>query len=346
MTAQAVKVLELLQARKGLQVEIDRLCACGAAVDRYDDPLPPVTLEQARACRAILIGNIGARRYVDLPFEKRPERTLMDLRHEFRVTTNLRPVFSMTGWESLSPIRPEILGKGFRVVVVRDIHGGMLAGPHDSWESSHGAAARDMEYYDEETIRVTARRAFEIARTRSRNACSLDKANVLASSVLWRRVVTEVGQEYPDVTLRHVYIDAASMEVIRQPWAFDVIVTSNVFGDIISDELAQISGTPALFGSAELAADGRGLYTSNQLHNPHEELAETGGACPAGILHATAMMLSHSLSRSDLADLVRQALREIGERRITTEEFAQPGMTIVTADAYGDLVCEAIARRC
>lgn len=236
----------------------------------------------------------------------------------------------------------ELIEKGFRVLVVRDIRGGMLAGPHDSWDGVHGREACDTEYYNEETVALTARAAFEQARQRKHMVCSLDKANVLASGVLWRNQVTALAKEYPDVELRHCYIDTASMEVIRQPWSFDVIVTNNVFGDIIADELAQISGTPMLFGSAELAPDGRGIYTTNQLHNPNEALARSNGACPAGILHAAAMLLEHSLGRPDLGIRARQALRRASVDKLCTEELPHKDGRCVTTAEFGDYIIELL----
>lgn len=345
LAAQAVKVLRCFQQTAGLDVEILELEACGAAIDRCGDPLPPATKAQAAMCDAVLIGNIGAPKYSALPPEMRPERTLMELRQLFGVCTNLRPVFLLPGLEEFSPLRPELIEKGFRVLVVRDIRGGMLAGPHESWDGVHGREACDTEYYNEETVELTARAAFAEARRRKGRVCSLDKANVLASSVLWRNKVIEVAKDYPDVELRHCYIDTASMEVIRQPWAFDVIVTGNVFGDIIADELAQISGTPALFGSAELAPDGRGIYTTNQLHNPNEALAQSNGACPAGILHATAMLLEHSLDRPDLGTRVRQALRRASADKLCTEELPRKdGRQLSTAES-GDYIVELLRQK-
>lgn len=342
LTEQAVKVLRFFQETAGLEIEIEELTACGAAIDHCGDPLPPETKNLAEQCCAILIGNIGAAKYNELPKEKRPERTLMELRQMFNVCTNLRPVFLLPGMENFSPLRPELIKKGFRVIVVRDVRGGMLAGPHDSWDGVHGREACDTEYYNEETVELTARVAFEEACRRKHTVCSLDKANVLASSVLWRNKIIEVSKDYADVELRHCYIDTASMEVIRQPWAFDVIVTGNVFGDIIADELAQISGTPMLFGSAELAPDGRGIYTTNQLHNSQEELTESRGACPAGILHATAMLLEHSLNRLDLGDRLRRALRQISTEQFCTEELLIRNGHCVTADEFGDRIVELL----
>ena len=161
LAAQAVKVLRCFQQTAGLDVEILELEACGAAIDRCGDPLPPATKQQAAACDAVLIGNIGAPKYSTLPPEKRPERTLMELRQLFGVCTNLRPVFLLPGLEEFSPLRPELIEKGFRIIVVRDIRGGMLAGPHDSWDGVHGREACDTEYYNEETVELTARAAFE-----------------------------------------------------------------------------------------------------------------------------------------------------------------------------------------
>ena len=202
--------------------------------------------------------------------------------------------------------------------------------------------ASDLEYYNESIIAKTASYAFRRAKHRKNKVTSLDKANVLASSALWRQKVIELSANYPGVILENRYVDTASMDVIREPGVFDVILTSNAYGDIIADELTQLSGTPSLFGSAELAPDGRGIYTPNQLHNPNEALIGQGTVCPVCIFSAVSMLLRYSLNESELARRVDRACHFMLNRHYATEELCLPGDTILTTDEFGDKLCEVL----
>ena len=202
--------------------------------------------------------------------------------------------------------------------------------------------ASDLEYYNESIIAKTASYAFRRAKHRKNKVTNLDKANVLASSALWRQKVIELSANYPGVILENRYVDTASMDVIREPGVFDVILTSNAYGDIIADELTQLSGTPSLFGSAELAPDGRGIYTPNQLHNPNEALIGQGTVCPVCIFSAVSMLLRYSLNESELARRVDRACHFMLNRHYATEELCLPGDTILTTDEFGDKLCEVL----
>lgn len=318
-------------------------CLSGvSALEATGDPLPQETVLKAQQANAVLLGNIGSAKDAALPLEKRPEYALLKLRKIMKVCTNLRPVFIRESLRSMSPLKESFLEKGFDIMTVRDIQGGMLAGVRDTGIGSHGRMASDLEYYDEQMIAHSARMAFEIAGTRKKQVTSLDKANVLVSSLLWRQKVTEVAGDYPDIRLSHQYIDSAAMNVIKSPGKFDVILTSNVFGDILSDELAQLSGTPNLFGSAELAVDRRGIYTSNQLHYPREELAGQNQVCPVGLLNALAMLLDYSCQRPDLAKYVYQSLDGMFREKLITPEFPVPRFTLISTEEYGDEIVRRI----
>lgn len=220
----------------------------------------------------------------------------------------------------------------------------MIPGKKVRRKTEDGREASDLEYYHEDMIGQSAEWAFQIARTRRAAVTSLDKANVLSSSVLWREKVREISKKYEDVQLRNIFVDAAAMEVITNPAAFDVILTSNVFGDILADEITQLSGTPWLFGSAEIAADGRGVYTANQLHHPRGDALEgTGTVCPYGILSALALLLQYSCERADLADQVLEAVDWAVAQKLFTEETGITQVLPVSTDAVGDAVADYIA---
>ena len=343
---QAVKLFKALEeftnlrsAAPNVHFDLHLLKACGPSVDACGDPLPPAVLQEALECQAVLFGNIGARKYLSLPREQKPERALMEMRRAFGVCTNLRPVKLLPELKSFSPLRDEIIRDGFDILMVRDVSSGMLAGERYTGTGEGGREASDLEYYNEATIAKTASYAFRRARSRRKKVTSLDKANVLASSALWRQKVNELSAHYPGITLENRYVDAAAMDVIRAPGTFDVILTSNAYGDIIADELTELSGTPCLFGSAELAPDGRGIYTPNQLHHPDEALAGKGAVCPVCIFSAVAMLLRYSLNEAELAHRVDQACRLMLQKHYAVEELHLEGDTILSTDAFGDRLC-------
>lgn len=310
--------------------------------DECGDPIPKEVLDEALECQAVLFGNIGAKKHQNLPREKKPEQALMKMRQGLQVCTNLRPVRLLPELKAFSPLKESIIKDGFDILMVRDVSSGMLAGKHIVGTGESGREASDLEYYNESIIAKTASYAFRRAKHRKNKVTSLDKANVLASSALWRQKVIELSANYPGVILENRYVDTASMDVIREPGVFDVILTSNAYGDIIADELTQLSGTPSLFGSAELAPDGRGIYTPNQLHNPNEALIGQGTVCPVCIFSAVSMLLRYSLNESELARRVDRACHFMLNRHHATEELCLPGDTILTTDEFGDKLCEVL----
>lgn len=336
LTRQAVKALKALSTLADADIHLYELEACGPSIETSGSALPCPTLRRALNCQAVLIGNIGSKRYQHLPPERRPEHALLELRRHMNICTNLRPVAVFQGLEAISPLKRRYLSNGFDILVVRDLQGGMLNGERTERIGTCGRTASDLEYYDESIISISARMAFDSACQRKKLVTSLDKSNVLASSSLWRKKVTEIAREYPQIHLTHQYIDNASMEVIRCPGNFDVILTSNVFGDILSDELAQLTGAPCLLGSAELAPNGRGIYTPNQLHHPFEEHTGKNIVHPAGILNATAMLLEYSCGRQDLALRIKHAIRHVLNEKLTTPALPISGFTQISTDQMGD----------
>lgn len=349
LAEEAVKLLGTLEeftnlrsAAPDVHFDIHLLSACGQSVDECGDPIPKAVLEEADQCQAVLFGNIGAKKYHSLPIEQKPERALMEMRRTMRVCTNLRPVKLFPALKSFSPLKESVIRDGFDILMVRDISGGMLAGERFSGTGNEGREASDVEYYNETIIAKTAGYAFRRARGRKHKVTSLDKANVLASSALWRQKVMELSCRYPTVTLENRYVDTAAMDVIREPGVFDVILASNVYGDIIADELTQLSGTPCLFGSAELAPDGRGIYTPNQLHNPNEDILGKGDVCPICIFSAVSMLLRYSLNETELANRVDRACEMLLEQHYATPELCQEGDNVLTTSEMGDKLCEIL----
>lgn len=349
LTDQAIKLFRTLEtftnlrsAAPNVHFDLHILKACGASIDAYGDPMPDTVLQEALACQAVLFGNIGAKKYAEFPREKKPEQALLKMRQGFQVCTNLRPVRLLPELKAFSPLKESIIRDGFDILMVRDVSSGMLAGEHCAGTGEAGREASDLEYYNETIIAKTASYAFRRAKNRRNKVTSLDKANVLASSALWRQKVIELSANYPGVVLENRYVDTASMDVIREPGIFDVILTSNAYGDIIADELTQLSGTPCLFGSAELAPDGRGIYTPNQLHNPNEALIGRGEVCPVCIFSAVSMLLRYSLNESELARRVDKACKVMLDRHYAVEELHLPGDTILTTDEFGDKLCEVL----
>ena len=294
----AFDCLTALSDRRGLGLTFQYQDFGGAAIDRHGNPLPPATLSTCRQADAILLGAIGGPRWADAP--KTPEAGLLEIRSELGLFANLRPAAVLPGLEDLSPLRPE-LARGADVLVVRELTGGLYFGA----KTLEVERASDTCAYTAVEVERIARVAFDAARTRRGKLTSVDKANVLATSKLWRRVVTTVAVDYPDVALDHLYVDAAAMKIVTNPAAFDVILTENLFGDILSDELSVIPGSIGLLGSASVGSSGPGLF--EPIHGSAPDIAGQDRANPAGMLASAAMMLDH-LGHAEAAGDLRAAV--------------------------------------
>jgi len=341
LISQVKKILYRLEELTDARFALREILSCGPSVARYGVALPIEELSGLESCRAFLFGNIGAAPE-GVPAEQAPAYALMEIRRRFQVCANLRPIRACPGLEELSPLKPELFRKGLDLLFVRDLSGGMIPGHKKHGQGKHGEEASDKEYYNEEMIEKTTRIAMEAAMKRRGCVRSVDKANVLASGRLWRSKVSQLAKEFPGVSLSHDYVDHTAMELLRIPYEFDVILTSNIFGDILSDEASQLTGTPNLYGSAELAEDLRGVYTPNQLHHPRgEELAGKGLVSPYGILNSLALLLRFSCGREDLAQRLEAAIDSALSDQLFTGEFYPSGARILSTDALGD----EIARR-
>ncbi|MBY0305743.1 MAG: 3-isopropylmalate dehydrogenase [Sphingomonas sp.] len=302
VTAEAIACLTILAKRFAIGMRFTSYDFGGVAIDAQGDPLPEATLAAARAADGILMGAIGGPKWAGLAIT--PETGLLRLRKELGLFANLRPARMICGMEDLSPLRAELVA-GIDILVVRELTGGLYFGEHILADDH----ASDVCAYSRAEIERIAHVAFQAAERRSGNVTSVDKANVLASSKLWRRVVTEVATSYPGVTLDHLYVDAAAMELIKNPKRFDVILTENLFGDILSDELSVIPGSIGLLGSASTGASGSGAGLFEPIHGSAPDIAGQDRANPAGMMESAAMLLA-ALGHASAAQALRDAVRE------------------------------------
>lgn len=342
ITTAAITVLEAIAEKYGHMLNLQYVKACSQSVEESGEPLPKEALETCLQADAVLLGNTGLEKYKNLPLSKRPEYALLKLRKELKVTTNIRPVHVYPELKLLSPLNQNALSKGLDYLFVRDIAGGVLCSDQVKGEGENGPEAYEYEYYNQKIVEETAGFAFELAKVRKGKVVSLDKANVLGSSRLWRKTVTEIGKEYPEVELTHEYIDSAALKLIRMPWYYDVILTSNLFGDIISDEGTGLTGTAGLFGSAELAASGKGLYTPNQLHYPDESVIGQQKVSPVGMIMALALMLQCTFHLEQEAAAIEKAVEKVLEQKFITEDMYYKGAKKIKTQEFGFNVARTI----
>jgi 3-isopropylmalate dehydrogenase len=343
VTAQAVKVLRAVSANNGPRFDMAEGIIGDGALASHGDPLPDATLDSARRAKGILFGAAGTYETDMLPPEKRGGHGLLRLRKALDLYANFRPVFAFPELLGASTLRREVV-EGVDLVVLRELTGDLYFGEprgmhHDA--SGERVGINTMRYTETEIGRV-ARAGFDAARARRKKLCSVDKANVLETMVLWREVVTEVGRDYLDVELSHLYVDAASMLLIRAPRDFDVIVTGNVFGDIISDAAAMLTGSIGMLPSASLGEGGRGLY--EPIHGSAPDIAGKDVANPLASILSAAMMLRRSLGLEDAARLVERAARQVLAEGYRTGDIMEPGARLVGTEAMGDAVAAAATR--
>lgn len=340
ITAQAVRVLEVL-ARDGLDVQTESALVGGAAVDATGDPLPEETLRVCESARAILFGAVGGPAYDKLPRPQRPEQGLLRLRKHFDLFANLRPAMVYPELAEASPLKADIVA-GLDILIMRELTGDIYFGQPRGIRTNEAGEREgfDTMRYSESEIRRIAQRGFEAARRRQRRLCSVDKANVLETAQLWRDVVTEVGKDYPDVELSHMYVDNAAMQLIRQPRQFDVIVTGNMFGDILSDAASMLTGSIGMLPSASLNASGFGMY--EPIHGSAPDIAGTNKANPLATILSLAMLLRYSLDEEAAARRVEAAVRKVLADGVRTADIARPGDKVSSCTEMGDAVVAAL----
>ena len=340
ITAQAVRVLEVL-ARDGLDVQTESALVGGAAVDATGDPLPEGTLRVCESARAILFGAVGGPAYDKLPRPQRPEQGLLRLRKHFDLFANLRPAMVYPELAEASPLKADIVA-GLDILIMRELTGDIYFGQPRGIRTNEAGEREgfDTMRYSESEIRRIAQRGFEAARRRQRRLCSVDKANVLETTQLWRDVVTEVGKDYPDVELSHMYVDNAAMQLIRQPRQFDVIVTGNMFGDILSDAASMLTGSIGMLPSASHNASGFGMY--EPIHGSAPDIAGTNKANPLATILSLAMLLRYSLDEEAAARRVEAAVRKVLADGVRTADIARPGDKVSSCTEMGDAVVAAL----
>lgn len=338
---QAHKVLSAVEAKHGLTFEKQQHDVGGIAIDNHGCPLPESTVKGCEESDAILFGSVGGPKWEHLPPNDQPERgALLPLRKHFQLFCNLRPAQIHAGLENFSPLRADISERGFDIVVVRELTGGIYFGqPKGREGEGPQEKAYDTEIYHRYEIERIAKIAFESARLRDKNVYSIDKANVLQSSILWREVVEEVAQEYPDVTLNHMYIDNATMQLIKDPSQFDVMLCSNIFGDIISDECAMITGSMGMLPSASLNESKFGLYEPAGGSAP--DIAGKNIANPVAQILSAALMLRYSLGEEEAALDIERAVSKALEAGELTADLAGQGKALTTSE-MGDKIAAYI----
>ena len=341
ITAEALKVLEALKQSDSLDIEITEDLVGGAAYDVHGVPLTDATLAKAKAADAILLGAVGGYKWEALDISVRPEKGLLRLRSELGLFANLRPAYLFPQLADASTLKPEVVA-GLDILIVRELTGGIYFGqPRGVRTLDNGERQGYNTYvYSESEVKRIARVAFEAAMKRHKKLCSVDKANVLEVTELWREVVDEVAKDYPEVAVQHMYVDNAAMQLIRNPKQFDVMVTGNMFGDILSDEASMLTGSIGMLASASLDANNKGMYEPS--HGSAPDIAGQNIANPIATILSAAMMLRYSLAREDLAQKVETAVSQVLDQGLRTVDIMQPGMQQVSTSEMGDAIVKAL----
>ncbi len=340
IVAQAGRVLDKLKA-EGLPAETTTVPLGGAAYDQYGDPYPAVTRDGVRAADAILLGAVGGPQYDALPREKRPERGLLAIRKDLGLFGNLRPAILYPELAGASTLKPEVVS-GLDIMIVReltgDIYFGQPRGIHVNAEGEREGF--NTMRYSESEIRCIAKVAFDIAMKRNKKLCSVDKANVLECTEFWKEIVTDVAKQYPEVTLSHMYVDNTAMQLVRNPKQFDVIVTGNIFGDILSDEAAMLTGSIGMLPSASLDAHNKGLY--EPCHGSAPDIAGKNLANPLATILSLAMMMRYTFAREDVAKRIESAVQTVLRKGYRTADIYESGTEKVSCSGMGDVVVAAL----
>ena len=343
IVAEAVKVLECLNSEMNLGLVFENGLIGGAAYDVYETPFPQQTIDLVKQADAILLGAVGGYKWESLDISVRPEKGLLGLRSTLQLFSNLRPAILYPQLAGASSLKPEIVS-GLDIMIVRELTGGIYFGQPRGIRTLENGERQGYNtlVYSESEIRRIAHSAFQIAQKRNRRLCSVDKANVLECTELWREVVTEVGKQYPDVELSHMYVDNASMQLVRAPKQFDVIVTTNMFGDILSDTAAMLTGSIGMLPSASLDADGKGMY--EPIHGSAPDIAGKGIANPLATILSAAMMLRYTFNQVEAADRIEKAVNDALDANVRTADIYSDGMQKVSTSQMGDAVVSALKK--
>ena len=344
IVGEANKVLDAVCEKYGHIFDYTRLLLGGASIDANGVPLTEETINGAKQCDAVLMGSIGGDAatspWYKLEPSRRPEAGLLGIRKALNLFANLRPAYLYDELKAACPLKNEVIGEGFDMIIVRELTGGLYFGERRTVEENGIRTAVDTLVYSEEEIRRVARKAFEIAGKRRKKVTSVDKANVLDSSRLWRAVVEEVAKDYPDITLEHMLVDNCAMQLVRDPGQFDVILTENMFGDILSDEASMVTGSIGMLSSASLNETKFGLYEPS--HGSAPDIAGKNLANPIATVLSAAMMLRYSLDLDREADAVEEAVRRVLAEGYRTVDIMSDGCRQVSTTEMGTLIAERI----
>ncbi len=338
--AQAIRVLEKFKT-EGLPITLSHGHLGGAAYDAHGHPYPEATQKLAHAADAIMLGCVGGPKYDTLPRAMRPEQGLLGIRKDLKLFANLRPAMLYPELAASSSLKPEVVA-GLDIMIIRELTGDIYFGqPRGRRTNAAGEdEGYDTMHYAHSEVQRIARVGFETAMKRGKKLCSVDKANVLDTSILWREVVTEMGKSYPEVELSHMYVDNAAMQLVRAPKQFDVIVTGNIFGDILSDEASMLAGSIGMLPSASLDANGKGLY--EPIHGSAPDIAGQNKANPIATVLSMAMMMRYTFARADIAQRIETAVRSVLATGLRTGDIALPGEHVVGTQAMGDALVAAL----
>jgi len=337
VVGQALKILDAIAKKYGHEFRTKEALIGGCAIDACGEPLPQETLEMCKQCDAVILGAVGGEKWDTLPGDRRPEAGLLAIRAGLGLYANLRPAVIYNALKDASPLKDDIIKDGIDIMVVRELTGGIYFGKRGRTDTADmGQAAFDTEMYSSYEVERIARKAFEIAMNRRKTVTSVDKANVLESSRLWREVVIRVSREYPEVRLNHMYVDNASMQLVRKPEQFDVIVTTNMFGDILSDEASMITGSIGMLPSASLGTGNMGLY--EPVHGSAPDIAGCNKANPIAAILSAAMMLRYSFGLEEEARAVENAVTKVLDKGFRTPDIASEGTTVVGTIEMGNLI--------
>ncbi|MDM8565395.1 3-isopropylmalate dehydrogenase [Candidatus Halobeggiatoa sp. HSG11] len=339
--SEAVKLLDALKQSYRLDIQLEEGLVGGAATDATGKPLPDETLELVKKADAVLLGAVGGPKWEPLPIAIRPEKGLLGLRSELGLFANLRPAILFSELADASTLKPEVVA-GLDILIVRELTGGIYFGKPRGVRSLDNGEQQGFNtlVYDTHEIERIARVGFESAMQRQKRLCSVDKANVLEATELWREIIIEVSKEYPEVELTHMYVDNAAMQLVRYPKQFDVMVTNNMFGDILSDLASQLTGSIGMLPSASLDANSKGMY--EPIHGSAPDIAGQNIANPLATILSVAMLLRYSLKQSELADKIENAVSKVLQNGLRTADIQQDGKSIVSTKEMGDAVIAAL----
>jgi 3-isopropylmalate dehydrogenase len=341
IVAEARKVMDVVNGKYALGLTFENELMGGCAIDVHGVPLADSTLERARRADAILLGAVGGPKWDKLDRSIRPEKGLLKIRSQLGLYANLRPALLYPQLVDASSLKPEVVS-GLDILIVRELAGGIYFGEPRGirvLENGEREGFNTYKYSESEIIRI-GRTAFEMARKRNRKVCSVDKANVLEATMLWREVMDTLHKEYPDVELSHMYVDNAAMQLVRAPKQFDVLVTGNMFGDILSDAAAMLTGSIGMLPSASLDKDGRGMY--EPCHGSAPDIAGKGIANPLATILSVSMMLRYSLALPEVADAIEVAVGKVLDQGLRTADIYTEGTTKVSTSQMGDAVVAAL----